>query len=100
MVASRLYAKVDVEVPQDRAISWTTGGYLMFRPHIIQSLRELTVRNGLIDHKSEVYNRERKSDAGSVDAYVQHVVEHVPQDQLSSFAYADLKQERGLRMAD
>lgn len=86
MVVSRLYAKVDVEIPQDRAVSWTTGGYLMFRPHIIQSLRELTVRNGIIDFKSEVYSQRRKSDAGSVDAYVRHVAENVPQDQLASFA--------------
>jgi hypothetical protein len=84
MVSRRLYTKVDVELPQNRDMAWTTGGYLMFRPHVVQSIRELSLRNGLMDFKNTAYNRRERSDAGSVDGYVRQVLEHIPQDQLMS----------------
>lgn len=85
MVSRRLYARVDVEVPQDRDSAWTTGGYLMFRPHVVQSMRELTVRNGVIDVRNSVHSRRRSCNAGSVDEYLRQLLESVPESQLTLF---------------
>ena len=74
-----------MEIPQDRDVSLVTEGHLMFRPHVIQSLRELGVRNGHPDSKSSSYNRGRRKEAGTVDGYVREVLKQVPQGQLASF---------------
>ena len=85
IVLARLYAKVDVEIPQYISVYWKTGSSPVFRPHIIQAVKELSVRNAPVDFRGS-YNRRRRSDAGCVDCQIRDLVENVPREQLMSFS--------------
>ena len=82
----RLYENVDVEIPENRTLTWDLGGYLLLRPHVIDTVKNLTVRNGLLNVKRPVYSRRRRSDAGCTDGYLGQIVERVPAGQLRSFS--------------
>jgi hypothetical protein len=80
----RLYYDVDVEVPSRSA---RKAGSPALRAPVTQSMRHLTVRNGMIGRKrSNTYARRRKSDAGTVDDFVHDILDKVPANQLNSFA--------------
>ena len=85
MVTAKLYAKVDVEIPQDISAYWKTGSYPLFRPHVIEAVKELSVRNGPVNFRSSGYNR-RRLDAGCVDCQIRDIVDKVPEGQLSSLS--------------
>ena len=80
----RLYYSVDFEVPQ--SISSRKSGMSAFRSPVTQSVRELKIRNGMGDRRNSIYSRRRKSDAGSVDAYVAEILNKVPANRLTRFA--------------
>ena len=82
----RLYDNVDVEIPENKTLTWDLRGYLLLRPHVIDTVRNLTVRNGLVNIKSPVYSKRRRSDAGCADGYVGQIAERVPAGQLRSFS--------------
>ena len=83
---ARLYAKVDVEIPEDIPVFWKAGSYPLFRPHVVQAFKDLSVRNSPIDFRSSGYNRRRKSEAGCVDCQIRDIAEHIPREQLTSFS--------------
>lgn len=58
----------------------------VLRPHVIQVLKELRIRNGLPNAHSPLYNSKRKSGtAASVD-YLGDIVDQLPMNQLRAFA--------------
>jgi hypothetical protein len=81
-----LYARVDLEIPQDQSLLWTAAGHPLLRPHVIEVVREICVRNGPMDFKNPIYNHRRSADTGSVDFYVRDAVNRMPANNLSSFA--------------
>ncbi|KIX07280.1 uncharacterized protein Z518_01933 [Rhinocladiella mackenziei CBS 650.93] len=85
MVMIRLYHNVDFEMSQSRPSR--KPGMPAFREPVTQSVRELTIRNGVADRRNSVHNRRRKSDASSADGYVIEILEQVPANQLTSFAF-------------
>lgn len=87
VVLRRLYQNVNVEMPQSRTMSWNMGPLPHFRKHVIASMQELTIRNGYMDPRDPVYSRRRRSDRGSVDAYVKALVRGIPDNQLKAFSY-------------
>jgi hypothetical protein len=87
VVLQQLYRTVDVEMPQSRTMSWNMGPLPHFRKHVIASMQELTIRNGYMDPRDPVYSRRRRSDRGSIDAYVKDLVNGIPENQLTCFSY-------------
>lgn len=87
VVLRRLYQNVNVEMPQSRTMSWNMGPLPHFRRHVIASMQDLTIRNGYMDPRDPVYSRRRRSDRGSIDAYVKDLVNGIPDNQLKSFSY-------------
>lgn len=83
---SKLYADVQVDVPQFKAQSCGAGGLPIFRSDVIRSMRTLSIRSGCMDFRDPVYNRRRRSDAGSVDEYICDILARIPHNQLSSFS--------------
>jgi len=80
----RLYYNVDVEAP---STSSRTMGSRALRAPVTQSVRDLTVRNGMVVRKrSETYTRRRRSDAGTADDFVHDILDKVPGNQLKRFA--------------
>lgn len=86
MVLSKLYADVQVDVPQSKSMGWNTGGLPVFRSEVIRSIQTLSIRNGCMDLRDPVYNRRRRSDAGSVEGYISDILARIPPNQLSSFS--------------
>ena len=87
VVLRRLYASVNVEMPQLKTMSWNMGPLPHFRRHVVASMQELTIRNGYMDPRDPVYSRRRRSDRGSIDAYVKDLVSGIPDGQLKAFSY-------------
>jgi hypothetical protein len=87
VVLRRLYQNVNVEMPQSKTMSWNMGPLPHFRKHVVASMQELTLRNGYMDPRDPVYSRRRRSDRGSIDAYVKDLVSGIPDNQLKSFSY-------------
>ena len=83
---SKLYTDVQLDVPQSKTMSWNTGGLPIFRSDVIRSMHKLSIRNGCMDFRDPVYNRTRRSDAGSVDGYICDILARIPHNQLSSFS--------------
>lgn len=80
----RLYYNVDVEIPSRSA---RIAGSPALRAPVTQSMRDLTVRNGMVGRKrSNTYTRRRKSDTGNVNDFVHDILDRVPTNQLNSFA--------------
>src|SRR2546423_6350808 len=84
---SKLYENVQIDVPQSKTMSRNTGGLPIFRPDVIRSMRKLSIRDRIMDFRDPVYNRGRRSDAGSVDGYICDILARIPHSQLSSFSY-------------
>lgn len=85
MVTKRLYAKVDIQLPRDGHLSLARKELRIFRPHVVQALRELSVRHGHINVKCLASSCNGVSDCRLVDGYVRQLINNVPQDQLTSF---------------
>ncbi|EXJ66315.1 uncharacterized protein A1O5_10467 [Cladophialophora psammophila CBS 110553] len=81
MVMARLYHTVDFHLPQS-----PMHGTTAFREPLIQSVRELTIRNGRTQRRNSVYKRRRISDVASIEGHVNSLVEKVPTGQMTSFA--------------
>ena len=87
VVLRRLYQCVNVEMPQSKTMSWNMGPLPHFRRHVVASMQELTIKNGYLDPRDPVYSRRRRSDRGSIDAYVKDLVHGIPDNQLKSFSF-------------
>lgn len=85
MVTRRLYAKIDVELPQEEHPALARREQLIFRPHVVRALREFSVRNGHMMVKISANNRSGTSEGDMVDGFVRQVIDNVPQDQLIAF---------------
>ena len=85
---SKLYTNVQIDLPQNKNMSWNTGsGLPTFRPYAVKSMRTLAVRSGCVDLRDPVYNKRRRlSVAGSGTSYLSEMLASVPQGQLRSFS--------------
>ncbi|KAH0837533.1 hypothetical protein AYO21_05021 [Fonsecaea monophora] len=81
IVIHRLYYNVDFHLPQ-----FPLPGAVAFRDALVQSVRELTIRNGRTQRRNSVFKRRRISDAGSVEGHVNSLLEYVPSSRMTSFA--------------
>lgn len=80
----RLYYNVDVEIPSR---SPRMAGSPALRAPVTQSMRHLTVRNGMMGRKrSNTYTRRRKLDTSTAHDFVHDILDNVPTNQLNSFA--------------
>jgi hypothetical protein len=86
MVTRRLYAKVDVELSQERELASSKEAYLLFRPHVVRSLQELTVRGGSTYRRPAQATQEHRGEHKSANC-VRRLLEHVPEHQLISFRF-------------
>ncbi|OQV00053.1 hypothetical protein CLAIMM_05603 isoform 2 [Cladophialophora immunda] len=82
IVMTRLYHTVDFDLPQI-----PMPGTAAFREPLVQSVRELTIRNGRTQRRNSVYKRRRISDASSVESLVNSLLEKVPSGRMTSFAF-------------
>jgi hypothetical protein len=88
-VTRRLYAKVDVELSQERELACLKENRLLFRPHVVRSLQELTVRassscrGGPAQATYENHGEHRYANC------VRPLLEHVPEHQMTSFRFWD-----------
>jgi hypothetical protein len=76
---ARLYQSVDLELPQSIAIK------AILRPPVTESVRDLTMRHGRAHGRNSDYGRRRKSDADSVEVYVNEILNTVPMERLIRF---------------
>ena len=82
----RLYKVIDLEIPADTSSAWSTGGYLRLRPHVIKTVQEITIRDGVMDHTQPQFCKRRRSDVGSPENYARRVIQDIPDNQLESFS--------------
>ncbi|OAP64381.1 hypothetical protein AYL99_00353 [Fonsecaea erecta] len=82
MVMTRLYHNVDFHLPQT-----PLPGTALFREPVVQSVRELTIRNGRKERRNSVNKRRRISDVASVEGYVNRLLEKIPPSRVKSFAF-------------
>jgi len=86
MTMARLYHNVDVEIPPFKTRSWDAAPLPVLRAVVTQSVRELSIRPGLVDQRNPLYTRRRRSHACSDDPYVSEVLLKVPPHRLISFS--------------
>ena len=80
MVMSRLYHNLDFTLSQSRNPT--------FREPVMQSVRELTIRNGRTQNRDSTYQHRRISDTSSVGGSVNGLLAKIPENRLTSFEYA------------
>ena len=85
MTFARLHRHVDIEIPQSRGSSWTIEALPVLRTPVVESIRHLLIRDGVIDTNELSHDRKRRSDALTVDDYVDSVLTRIPAQQLVSF---------------
>jgi hypothetical protein len=74
---ARLYHNLDFELSQSRKPT--------FREPVTQSVRKLTIRNGRTQRRNSMYKRRRVSDAISIGASVNGLLDKIPGNQLTHF---------------
>lgn len=85
-VLKRLYRSVDVEIPSQQSLAWSTGRYLNLRPHVVESILEITIRDQL-----DMYDGcelAHGNGPASPETYLYDVLAQIPSNQLKSFSYA------------
>lgn len=86
MTLSRLYKRIDVEVPQPENANWKQCPLPTFRPYVLRNMKELAIRNGIMDKKDPIYHKRTRSDASSMEGYVGEIMTGIPQHQLNTFS--------------
>jgi hypothetical protein len=82
----RLYAQVDLLIPKEAGHSAGKGSINYVRPHVINVVRDFSIRNGLLDNRNPAYVRKQRVEVGKLDTLVHELVNQVPLNQLQAFS--------------
>ena len=86
MVLRKLYDEVDITVPSQKSPAWYSGRFLNLRPHVIQAVREFTLREETKHSNSLATPAQSKCMATGVEQYVIQIVEQMLPDTLQAIS--------------
>lgn len=82
----RLYAQVELGLPVGMVRSRYKDTLDYVRPHVMRVMRDLSVRNALLDNSNSSSTRKHVVEEGKMTAFVHAIVEQVPMNQLRAFS--------------
>ena len=86
MVLRKLYDEVDITVPSQKSPAWYSGRFLNLRPHVIQAVRDITLREEPKHFYSLTTPAKSKCMATDAEKYLIQIVEEMLPDTLQAIS--------------